>query len=56
MAAQHIDAKYAELLSQAKEQGVEVIAYKVSFKQDISNIQMTLVDALPVKLAENVTD
>ncbi|MBA6253049.1 MAG: sugar fermentation stimulation protein A [Colwellia sp.] len=56
MAAQHIDAKYAELLSQAKEQGVEVIAYKVSFKQDISNIQMTLVDVLPVKLAENVTD
>ncbi|AOW77463.1 sugar fermentation stimulation protein SfsA [Colwellia sp. PAMC 20917] len=56
MAAQHIDAKYAELLSQAKEQGVEVIAYKVSFKEDINNIQMSLVDSLPVRFAENVTD
>ncbi|TWX58618.1 DNA/RNA nuclease SfsA [Colwellia hornerae] len=56
MAAQHIDAKYAELLSQAMQQGVEVIAYKVSFDKAVSNIKMSLVEPLTVKLVENVTD
>ena len=34
--AQHIDAKYAQLLCEASQQGVEVIAYKARFEKDIS--------------------
>jgi sugar fermentation stimulation protein A len=37
--AEHIDPKYAQLLREAKQQGVEILAYKASFaneKQDFS--------------------
>lgn len=34
--AQHIDVKYAQLLREARQQGVEVIAYKASFTKQAS--------------------
>jgi sugar fermentation stimulation protein A len=52
MAAKHIDAEYAVLLSKAIEHGVEVIAYKANFSTIISNVTVSLVQALPVKINE----
>lgn len=50
MAAKHIDAKYAELLTQAISQGVEVIAYKVKFDNVLANIEMSLLEPINVKV------
>ena len=52
MAAKHIDAKYAGLLIEAVNQGVEVIAYKVKFEQTTQSVKMTLVKPLTVKFNE----
>jgi sugar fermentation stimulation protein A len=52
IAAKHIDAKYAELLVQAVEQGVEVIAYKVQFDQRADSVKMALEKPLTVKFHE----
>lgn len=57
--AQHIDNKYAQLLHEASQQGVEIIAYKVSFKKDTlltkrkntSMIEMTLDTPVAVLLS-----
>jgi sugar fermentation stimulation protein A len=50
MPAKHIDTEYAALLSQAIEQGVEVIAYKVNFDKIKTNIEMYLVRPLRVNI------
>ena len=52
MAAKHIDAKYADLLKEAVNQGVEVIAYKVQFDQTLESVKMTLAKPLTVKFTE----
>ena len=52
MAAKHIDAKYADLLIEAVNQGVEVIAYKVKFEQTTQSVKMTLAKPLTVKFNE----
>ena len=44
--AHHIDAKYAELLIEAKRKGVEILAYKAELSAD----NMTLISPLPVTL------
>lgn len=44
--ARHIDAKYAQLLNEAKNKGVEILAYKAELSADI----MTLSEPLPVVL------
>jgi sugar fermentation stimulation protein A len=50
MPAEHIDAKYTELLIQATQQGVEVIAYKVKFEKEEDSITMSLIEPLNVKV------
>jgi sugar fermentation stimulation protein A len=50
MAAKHIDAEYAALLSKAIEHGVEVIAYKANFSTIRSNVTVSLLQPLPVKI------
>jgi len=50
MPAKHIDAKYAELLIQATQQGVEVIAYKVKFEEEENSINMSLIKPLNVEV------
>lgn len=45
-AAAHIDAKYATLLAQAKENGVEILVYKAS----ISPTQLTLTEQLAANI------
>jgi len=50
MPAKHIDAKYTELLIQAAQQGVEVIAYKVKFEEEKDCITMSLIEPLNVKV------
>ena len=52
MAAKHIDAKYADLLKEAVNQDVEVIAYKVQFDQTLESVKMTLAKPLTVKFTE----
>lgn len=52
MPAKHIDIKYTELLNQAVQQGVEVIAYKVKFNQQASNINMALLEPIKVKFID----
>lgn len=52
MAAEHIDEKYAELLTQAVQQGVEVIAYQVKFNRDSTGIEMSLNRPINVKIHE----
>ena len=44
--AHHIDAKYAQLLTEAQKQGVEILAYKAELSAD----NMTLISPLPVSL------
>jgi sugar fermentation stimulation protein A len=48
-AAAHIDEKYAQLLSLAKDKGVEVIAYQARFEHELDNINITLEKPLTVK-------
>lgn len=45
--ARHIDAKYAQLLNEAKDKGVEILAYKAELSADT----MTLNEPLPVVLS-----
>lgn len=40
--AEHIDNKYAELLREASQQGVEILAYKALFKKDNQDFTVTL--------------
>lgn len=49
MPAQHIDADYAELLKEAKKQGVEVIAYQAIFAQEDEFFTLSLNNSLAVK-------
>ena len=49
--AHHIDAKYAELLIEAKRKGVEVLAYKAELSAD----NMTLISPLPIALSPGVS-
>lgn len=44
--ARHIDAKYAQLLDEAQNKGVEILAYKAELSADT----MTLMEPLPVVL------
>lgn len=44
--ARHIDAKYAQLLNEAQNKGVEILAYKAELSADT----MTLMEPLPVVL------
>lgn len=46
--AHHIDAKYAQLLKVAQEQGVEILAYKAELSAD----NMNLISPLPVALSQ----
>ena len=46
--AQHIDEKYAKLLSEAKHKGVEILAYKASFQQNELCISVNLTTKVPV--------
>lgn len=48
--AQHIDPKYTQLLREAKQQGVEILAYKANFLQEQQNFSMTLEHAVSVEL------
>ena len=48
--AEHIDAKYAELLREASQQGVEILAYKAVFKQEKQKFNITLNTKVPVIL------
>ena len=45
--AHHIDAKYAKLLNEAHNKGVEILAYKAELSAD----NMTLISPLPVSLS-----
>lgn len=47
-AANHIDIKYAELLQEAYEKGVEIIAYKAEFFWKNDTCQITLNTKIPV--------
>jgi sugar fermentation stimulation protein A len=49
MPAQHIDAKYAQLLEEAIKQGVEVIAYQAKFIQENNFFTLSLSRSLTVK-------
>jgi sugar fermentation stimulation protein A len=46
--AAHIDGKYAELLREASQRGVEIIAYKATFQKEKNNFTMTLANKIPV--------
>lgn len=48
-AAAHIDHKYAQLLTMAKQKGVEVIAYQASFESNNESVTMTLKKPIKVK-------
>ena len=48
--ASHIDAKYAELLLEASQQGVEIMAYKATFSQENHQFKITLTTKVPVLL------
>tara|TARA_R110000787_G_scaffold41731_4_gene102790 strand:- start:112 stop:846 length:735 start_codon:yes stop_codon:yes gene_type:complete len=49
--AEHIDAKYTELLREASQQGVEILAYKAVFKKEKQNFTITLSTKVPVILS-----
>jgi len=49
--ARHIDAKYAQLLNEAQNKGVEILAYKAELSAD----NMTLIEPLPVVLSPEIT-
>jgi sugar fermentation stimulation protein A len=46
--AAHIDAKYAELLLEASQRGVEIVAYKATFQKENHNFTITLANKVPV--------
>ena len=46
-AAEHIDEKYADLLRQAQQMGVEILAYKANFSIDASTVDMQLSERIP---------
>ena len=46
--AEHIDKKYAELLRQAQQAGVEIFAYQAKFIQTAGLFSMNIEQALPV--------
>ncbi|MCO4798054.1 MAG: DNA/RNA nuclease SfsA [Colwelliaceae bacterium] len=48
-AATHIDEKYAQLLTLAKQKGVEIIAYKADFKQNDEGVIITVEKQVMVK-------
>jgi sugar fermentation stimulation protein A len=48
--AEHIDAKYAKLLREASQHGVEIIAYKAKFQKNNHDFTVTLADKVPVIL------
>lgn len=48
--AEHIDIKYAKLLREANQQGVEIIAYKAIFKKEQHKFSIFLADKVPVIL------
>jgi len=48
-AAAHIDDKYAQLLTLAKQKGVEVIAYKASFSESDGAAIISINHATEVK-------
>lgn len=48
--ASHIDVKYAELLREASQQGVEIIAYKAIFKREKHHFNIALANKIPVLL------
>ncbi|WP_286234525.1 DNA/RNA nuclease SfsA [Thalassotalea sediminis] len=47
-AARHIDEKYAQLLLEAYQQGVEIIAYKADFNLTSTIAELTLTHQVPV--------
>ena len=49
--AHHIDAKYAKLLNEAHNKGVEILAYKAELSAD----NMTLISPLPIALSPGVS-
>ena len=49
-AAAHVDKKYAELLQQAQQAGVKILAYKAEFSKDEYGCDIKLVQAIPVIL------
>ncbi|HEY2453657.1 MAG TPA: DNA/RNA nuclease SfsA [Scandinavium sp.] len=49
--ARHIDPKYAQLLNEAQNKGVEILAYKAELSAD----NMTLIEPLPVVLTPEIT-
>lgn len=48
--AEHIDPKYSQLLREAKQQGVEILAYKASFNRDKEQFSITLDSQVSVDL------
>lgn len=48
--AKHIDPKYAQLLREAKQQGVEILAYKASFSNEKQNFSINLDTQVLVEL------
>jgi sugar fermentation stimulation protein A len=48
--AEHIDPKYAKLLREASQQGVEIIAYKAKFEASEYSFTVTLNNKIPVIL------
>jgi sugar fermentation stimulation protein A len=48
--AEHIDPKYAQLLKEAQQQGVEILAYKASFSNEQKEFSISLNTQVPVVL------
>ena len=48
--ASHIDAKYSELIVEAKKKGVQILAYKADFIEQGGNISIEKIRAIPVKI------
>lgn len=48
--ASHIDAKYSELIVEAKKKGVQILAYKADFIEQDGNISIEKIRAIPVKI------
>ncbi len=48
--AEHIDKKYSQLLKEAKQRGVEILAYKAEFTRNDNNFIISLAQQVPVEL------
>lgn len=48
-AAAHIDPAYAKLLQEAKNAGVEILAYKAKFEQQAHTFNVSLAQSVPIK-------